>query len=169
VGFGVDGLGFLRLGFGFRLSFLVGFRHNFFGYFFEIRFFRLGFFCVRRFGLVRYRLVMSLIARSFCFGFGRSFTLGGIVRRLLIAASVAIRMLLCGFVGMSDIFLSHCLFAYLESALKSFWMALLTISSTTAKYAAKAKTAMITTTVVARTCFQLGQVTRRISICSSSK
>ena len=39
--------------------------------------------------------------------------------------------------------------------------------STTAKYAAKANTVATTTKVVARTCFRDGQVTHRISICSS--
>src|SRR4051794_1101093 len=58
---------------------------------------------------------------------------------------------------------------YLENTSKSFVISRPTAASTMAKYAAKAKTAMITTVVVARTCFQVGQVTRRISCCSSSK
>ena len=58
---------------------------------------------------------------------------------------------------------------YLVNALNSLLMRLRKIWSITAKYAANANTAIITTTVVARTCFQDGHVTRRISVCSSSK
>ena len=47
-------------------------------------------------------------------------------------------------------------------------MPALTAASTTKKYAANRKTAAITTAVVARTCFQAGQVTRRISALTSS-
>src|SRR5215210_4781096 len=58
---------------------------------------------------------------------------------------------------------------YLEKVSNNLLINRATSESTRAKYAAKPNTATMTTVVVARTCFQVGHVTRRISCCSSSK
>ena len=80
-----------------------------------------------------------------------------------------LRLVRFRFFGWYDFVLGHLIFLYRENVLMSLVIALFTMSSTTKKYAANANTAAMTTAVVARTCFQDGHVTRRISICSSSK